>query len=349
MACPRVRFSRVREWISLANSGGTRNTQLGTPVAGLFKNILTFGAAGRVDSEQDRLDVKVREFHALRGVVDQRRGLMEHSIHRLISAKVAAVKSLRHLGKLSDNLSVRDRELAERDFSEGKDIELQSLDMAKATLSAGEAAINAARGLGTGASTALGAWALVATYGTASTGTAIATLSGAAATNATLAVLGGGTVAAGGGGIAAGAITLGGLFAIPALAGLAIFSHTSANKKIKIMRQHSLDIVEASEQCHKALLLIDLADARAAELSHATAYANEAFICEFVKVRRKLFPLGPLSRLFRLLRRSFGGRYFNNSEVSEIAYIGKIASTLARIVDTKVFASDGSVTQGAPA
>lgn len=56
-----------------------------------------------------------------------------------------------------------------------------------------------------------GTMALVAAYGTASTGTAIATLSGAAATNASLAVLGGGAVSAGGGGMAAGAAVLGGI------------------------------------------------------------------------------------------------------------------------------------------
>ena len=49
---------------------------------------------------------------------------------------------------------------------------------------------------------------LVASLGTASTGTAISTLSGAAATKATLAWLGGGTLAAGGLGVAGGAVVL---------------------------------------------------------------------------------------------------------------------------------------------
>ena len=53
-------------------------------------------------------------------------------------------------------------------------------------------------------------WAVMS-YGTASTGTAIASLSGAAATNAALAYLGGGTVAAGGLGVTGGAAILTGL------------------------------------------------------------------------------------------------------------------------------------------
>ncbi|MCY3877029.1 MAG: hypothetical protein OXF88_22400 [Rhodobacteraceae bacterium] len=51
-------------------------------------------------------------------------------------------------------------------------------------------------------------YTLAASFGTASTGTAISTLSGAAATKATLAWLGGGAVAAGGLGIAGGGIVL---------------------------------------------------------------------------------------------------------------------------------------------
>ncbi|MCK5720646.1 MAG: hypothetical protein KAH84_11975 [Thiomargarita sp.] len=67
-----------------------------------------------------------------------------------------------------------------------------------------------AGGVGAAAGTLASAttFGLIATFGTASTGTAIASLSGAAATNATLAAIGGGTLATGGGGVAAGATIL---------------------------------------------------------------------------------------------------------------------------------------------
>ena len=70
----------------------------------------------------------------------------------------------------------------------------------------------------------IGAWALVGTFGTASTGAAIGGLSGAAATSATAAWFGGGAVAAGGLGIAAAPFALTG---IGAVAGLGIIG-TSA-------------------------------------------------------------------------------------------------------------------------
>lgn len=62
-----------------------------------------------------------------------------------------------------------------------------------------------------------GTMGLVATFGTAGTGTAISTLSGAAATNATLAWIEGGTVAAGGGGVAVGSAIMTGGVAIIAI------------------------------------------------------------------------------------------------------------------------------------
>lgn len=59
-------------------------------------------------------------------------------------------------------------------------------------------------GVGTAAFAPTAAMAIATTFGTASTGTAIASLSGAVATNAALAWLGGGALAAGGGGMVAG-------------------------------------------------------------------------------------------------------------------------------------------------
>ncbi|MFG3601069.1 hypothetical protein [Micromonospora chersina] len=79
------------------------------------------------------------------------------------------------------------------------------------------------------------AYTTVAKVATASTGTAINALSGAAAKNATLAAIGGGAKAAGGGGIAAGALRLNLITAVPAVAlsvGLMIKSKSDADKAV---------------------------------------------------------------------------------------------------------------------
>ena len=64
---------------------------------------------------------------------------------------------------------------------------------------------------------AVGVYGITATFGTASTGTAIGALSGAAAQNAATAMLGGGPLAAGGLGVVGGSAVLAGLVAAPAL------------------------------------------------------------------------------------------------------------------------------------
>ena len=88
------------------------------------------------------------------------------------------------------------------------------------------------------------AMTIATTFGTASTGTAIASLSGAAATNAALAWLGGGALAAGGGGMAAGEFFLAlagpigwGLAGVLGIAGgvLAIRNNKKAAEKAEAM------------------------------------------------------------------------------------------------------------------
>lgn len=103
--------------------------------------------------------------------------------------------------------------------------EAPAIEVRAVQLSALGAVTALAGGVTSGLGAAAGAFAIVGSVATASTGTSISALSGAAAMNATLAALGGGSLAAGGGGVAAGTMVLGGLVAAPALlAGVAFVS-----------------------------------------------------------------------------------------------------------------------------
>lgn len=82
-------------------------------------------------------------------------------------------------------------------------------------------------GLGTPAAVS----GLVATFGTAGTGTAISSLSGAAAANATLAWLGGGTLVAGGLGIAGGAIVVGAMGVVGAYGAKKLYDKATKSKR----------------------------------------------------------------------------------------------------------------------
>jgi hypothetical protein len=91
-------------------------------------------------------------------------------------------------------------------------------------------AAHATVGAASGSALAVGSWTLVATIGTASTGTAIGTLSGAAAFNATMAWFGGGAIAAGGAGIAGGLMVISGIVLFPLIILWGYTIHKKAKK-----------------------------------------------------------------------------------------------------------------------
>lgn len=129
--------------------------------------------------------------------------------------------------------------------------------------------IGATGALGGGAIAALGPSALISfvtTFGTASTGAAIASLSGAAATNAALAAIGGGAIAAGGAGVAGGAMILslfgpiGAAVAGITVLGTTIFSRSTNNKKIdeiKYEMERVLNAIQALRRQDSELKKLD--------------------------------------------------------------------------------------------
>lgn len=165
---------------------------------GTFKNIMTFGAAGRVEKKLEIFNDLKEEYENLFSSMERRCEEVNEVLEELIRVKVDCIESLKQISKISSSLRGKDRELLYRKI--GSDVELISFESVEKTISTADMAMSLTKGISAGVSTALGTWALVSTFGAASTGTAIASLSGAAATNATLAWLGGGALAAGGGG-----------------------------------------------------------------------------------------------------------------------------------------------------
>lgn len=184
------------------------------------------------------------------------------TLERVIDTKSQALLSLKSITRISKSLSPRDRNLVESFGGAQLSFSFAQIDQ---TITAGEIAMNSAKGVGAGVSTALGAWAIVGSFGTASTGTAISALYGAAATNATLAFFGGGSLATGGGGILVGSTVLGGLVIIPALLLTGVFSHVAASRKIKEIEEKMYEIATAVEECNQALVCFDLINKRAEE------------------------------------------------------------------------------------
>ncbi|QTH39781.1 hypothetical protein J4772_19265 [Cohnella sp. LGH] len=301
-----------------------------------FKNLLTFGAHGRIERKMEEFeDLKV-QYESLYYEMDSKRKDVNKTLEKVIRFKVEAVKSLQKINKVSKNLKSKDREFIYRNI--GNEHQTVNFKQIEDTITAGQIAMSATKGLSAGVGTALGAWALVTTFGSASTGAAIAGLSGVAATNAAFAWFGGGAIAAGGGGIAAGTAVLGGIVAIPALAVFGVFSHISANKKINEIEREMGQIIRYMDDMQANIFKMEVIEARSNELIISIDKAQSVFEQELKRTLRELNRIFILSKFIRWARKNiFRRNYYSESDLKHIAYIGGIAADFAVVIDTPVF------------
>ncbi|KYM38813.1 hypothetical protein [Fusobacterium necrophorum] len=303
---------------------------------GWFKNIVTFGASGRIEKKIDEYDDYIYEYKCLYSDMEKKKEDLNKVLEILVKKKVEAIKSLKKIKKISENLKGKDRNPI---FEEIENTEIrQNFYDVDETISTAEIAMNTGKGISAGIGTAVGTWALVSTYGAASTGTAIASLSGAAATNATLAWLGGGSLAAGGGGMAMGSVVLGGIVAIPALAITGIFSHLKANKKIKEIEEKIYEVREATYKIKDNISGMEFAEKRASEIIDSLEKGKEVFENELKKSYNNIYPIPFFSALFKSIKKNiFRKSYFTTNDLNEIKHIGEIAVSFSKIIDSKVF------------
>lgn len=298
-------------------------------------NILTFGAQGRIERANDRYNSVLENLKQCNEQQEQRKAQVNSVLQDVVECKKDAVLLLNRIQQITQHLKVKERQTVNQQI--GAERMNFDLDYVEATLDGANLALAGMKGAGAGIASGSAAMFLVGNFAAASTGTAISTLSGAAATNATLAWLGGGSIAAGGGGIAAGTLALGGIIAIPALAVMGIFSNLAADKKIHEIKKYELDAIRTIDAIKKNILAMDLIEQRVKELNAALLKERDVFDIEFRKVNRAIYPIPGLSRFWKNIRKKvFRKNYFSEKDVAQIAYIGKLATNFAQLIDTKV-------------
>jgi hypothetical protein len=202
-----------------------------------------------------------------------------------------------------------------------RDINFDAVDAARLAVSSGAA----------GAAGGLIAFAAVGTFATASTGTAIGALSGAAATNATLAWLGGGAVAAGGGGMAAGAMVLGGIVAIPVLAVGGVVLHHKGRKALAEAEEDALQAERAIRDMELAATVARGIEVRAARLARLTE-------------RLDLLLRERNAVLRHVTARSVDYATFDDADREAVMHAAATAKTLRTVMDVPLLDDDGTVT-----
>ena len=297
-------------------------------------NIATFGAHQRVKNEVEYYESLQEELSELNDKHEKRRGEVNSILEAVIEVKKQSILVVKKTQKILKNINIKQRNLINEELG----IENYSLDRIEASITAGDMAISATKGAVAGVSTALGTWALVGTFGVASTGTAIGTLSGAAASNAILAWLGGGSLAVGGGGIAAGTVVLGGLVAIPVLAITGLFQHLTANKKIKQLKEDELKILEYIDSIKKNLVQFDAIELRSKEVIGSLEKSLEAYRYEYKNVYQKLFPFRLFSKLLKGIKcKIFRRPYYSDKDLAYIQDLGNTTGFILKMVDSPIF------------
>jgi len=305
-----------------------------------FKNVVTLG-------KHNQLKAKLSDYRKLRKdlrsqiqVVEEKRLVVNHKLEALVEEKKKSLLALKKIKNISKNLRGKDREFTNPIYK-NQTVAVQ-LSAINKTIAIGEGAINASKGLACGVSTALGSWALVSTYGTASTGIAIGTLSGATATNATLAWFGGGALSAGGGGMAVGTTVLGGLVVVPAIIALAALNYVSVQKKIREVSRAKLKTLREIDNQKRAELAVEALGDRIDELLVTTKKARETFLHEYKRVYKAVYPYNFISKIFKYIRsKLFEASYFTDKDLGHIQHILNVASEFRILIDQKVIDETG--------
>lgn len=163
---------------------------------------------------------------------------------------------------------------------DGKEYELPSkeivLEMVENNMELKEIVGGGITSLGAGGLVGLAAYGGVATFGAATTGTAISSLAGAAATNATLAWFGGGALGSGLG-IAGGTAILGGIVAAPVLAigGMIFAAKAEAAKHDAYTNLEKAKL--AAEEMTTAFVVIKGIKTKVIELSYVLLELEQRF------------------------------------------------------------------------
>lgn len=301
-----------------------------------LKNILTFGASGRIEKAQENYEFLYQTYKAK---VDEYNSLCSDFKNYVASYLPLQIQAQKLARKVKNFIPTKEQErenvIKEIGFSP------ESLAEVETRLSAGEMALNSLKGVaggvivGTAAPAAI--MGAVTAFGTAGTGVAISSLSGAAATNAALAALGGGTLAAGGGGVAAGSALLSASVPIVgtviAAIALPVFSHLSANKKIKAIEEESLKVVRETNIVENQKLKVKYCISRVIELTESLKKAETAFKKMYRRTCTKVYPLGFISKIIKGKRKRF-----SEKDKIQVNNLLNAAKAMLQIRDTNFMA-----------
>lgn len=308
----------------IVSNGG--DLQIPMPLSDNAKDILSFGAHGRVQA-------KLEEYETVRQEVLHWHAVLEEKIRdanalheRWLHVRHDAVSELIKIRDLVKHIRLRERTFSSSPVAESMSLALRHVETTLTDSELANAALGAASA---SASTLLGAIALGAAGGSVATGTAAGALVGFGLVPA----LAGASAAPA---VAGGAALIGGIAVLPAAAAMAIFSHVKANKKVAEIERAIMELSQERAKIAGQQVLIQALQLRLEEINRATQKCSGTFALEFQRARRRLFPLGFLSRAWKRLRQILGLGYYGRGDLLVLSSVLQMAELLAGLIDLKV-------------
>lgn len=299
--------------------------------------IITFGASGRIKSEQRNYENIWEEMKDLLDQMEAEKKEINTLLNAVVIVKTNSVRSLNKINNIAKNIKGKERKFFDVRF-QGNSEEL-SFEYIDTSLSLANYALDTTKSVGVGLFTRQAAYFLAGKFAKASTGTSLSSLSGAAKTKTILAWFGKGSIATGGGGAAAGTVVLGGITLISAVAVMALYNHWSANKIIKNIKEKEHEVRKTIDNMKRNLLLFEMISKRGNELGLALQKANEVFDVEYEKAYKTIYPIPFISKMIKTIKKALGFNYYSEKDYTVIAYLGKVATNLAKLIDTNVLDS----------
>jgi hypothetical protein len=305
-----------------------------------IKSVITLGASSRVKWKKKKYDKIYNKYNDNRLRMNGLSDYAQYNVDNLIRTKKNAIIALRRMKAIFEYLSVSDyKELKEPKNSL---IKTSNINYIEDEFRRGDIAVSGTIGATTGIASSFGAYALVSTFGFASTGTFIGSLSGAALHNATMAALGGGSLAAGGGGMAAGAVTLGWFFTIPAIAITGIQFHSRASTKIEKMDDKIRQMNQELPKIKENLSILDniTVDIFHMHIDEYTTRLQE-LTCEFKKLYeieyKNVFKYPFFSKLYRYIRKYiFRKNFYSESDLVSVSKVSEKAEAIISMLNQQL-------------
>jgi hypothetical protein len=107
-------------------------------------------------------------------------------------------------------------------------------------------------------------------------------------------------------------------------------------KNRRELKAGEIQILSMIDRLKKRLLQLDLLEMRCRELLLSIRRAMDAWEHEFRYVRRRVYPLGFLSVLYKHLRSLGGKAYYSSKDVKELTVLGDLAVNIGRMAESPI-------------